>query len=200
MKLLISATPGVRDYKDVIAAKVCNSKNRGCMLHRWASYPGNTAFSEQIKMTKFTEADMTEGDVVTFKQWDRIERGCTLITRTVNVAAFVKELTRQTYYASLHSQISSRLPFLMQSNIGSRYSYSPPGFSRKLFLHCAGFSSRSPLGQQQGHPPSFCCLLHSWIQTEVLVHLLISDSLRHDSATMQTFIAVALRLNLNSNI
>ena len=64
-----------------------------------------------------------------YKQRDPAEQGCTLITRAVNVAAFVEELTRQIDILSTRHFIAkstpNSLPFLMQISFGSRYRFKP---------------------------------------------------------------------------
>ena len=112
VKLLIDATPGVKNYQELMTAIVCDHQNRDCMLHRCDMCPGTSSFSDSV-MVKFTQADMAEEDPVSFKQWEHSERGCTLVSRSDTVTAFVEELTRQMDNLTTHHYIAkSQAAFL----------------------------------------------------------------------------------------
>lgn len=86
VKLLIAVTPGVEGYEEVMTAMVCDIKRKECIIYRCSKCPGSTAFTDYV-MTKFKQADMFEEDVITFKQWTHLEKGCTLITWMESVAS-----------------------------------------------------------------------------------------------------------------
>ena len=165
------------------------------MIHRCSKCPGNTAFSDHVK-TKFTQEDMSEEDLVTFKQWDHSDRGCTLITRTESMEAFVVELTQQMENLTTHHYIAkSQAAFL--SSCKSSLS---EGTVLVLLDFAENYSFIVQDAVQGHHWDNSQATLHPFAvyylkedKVSCLSLCIISDCLRHDSIAVHTFISVVIR-------
>lgn len=195
VKLLIAATPGVKSYEELMTYMVCDSHNRDCMIHRCSKCPGSGVFNEHV-MKAFRDADMSDDDVVTFKQWSHSDKGCTLITRSEPVAAFVDELTRQYDNLMCHHYIAkSQAAFLStcKASLDTETALILLDFAENysFIVQDAVQGHHWDNTQATLHPFAVYHLVEGKVQC--LSICVISDCLKHDSLVVHTFISEVVR-------
>ena len=103
-KLLASEIPELSDCKDLLKRIVCDTKNRNCMLRSCDQFPT----MDSLRTYLLELFDMHEIESLSYYQWQKDNKICTMIQLNSTIEDFVDEVCKQAKFLCEHHYIKNK--------------------------------------------------------------------------------------------
>jgi len=193
VKLLLAAVPGKVEYKHLIAQMVCNVDDRNCMLHECERCPGTQSVTEFLTQ-QFTEEDMDDDDIVSYKQWLHTDR-TTIVSLQLPVSEFIETLVKALDALRHHHYIAKSQSTYLKSTKDSLH----PGSIVILMDFAENYSFVVQDAVQGQHWNNSQVTLHPFAiyykqgdELKCLSVCVVSDYLQHSTNAVHAYISTVI--------
>lgn len=189
-KLMIAALPVEQNFecKQLISHIVCNKESKECMLHRCENCPGKSA------LKNFLQKQIVDYDCdtfITFKQWVHTDR-TTIIAQQLLIDDYLSELVDKVDALTAHDFIAKHQAAYLQNlkselteeraivllDFAENYSFIVQDAVQGFYWD----NSQATL-----HPFTVYCIMPGEDVVQAKSFCVISDSMKHETATVYAF-------------